>query len=93
MYQKLIFNNNKADLPSQDANGNFIEYKEYRVRKLPGASSQDDVHRIVVGSDGNYYYTNTHYGDVPRNGGTGIPFYKAGKLPKNKADKIFGGSK
>ena len=53
----------------------------------------NEIRRIVVGSDGNYYYTNTHYGDVVRKGGTGVPFYKAGKLPKEKVDKLFKDSK
>ena len=84
------FDNNQADLPTQDANGNFIEYKEYKVRPLKGG---ENVHRIVVGSDGSYYYTNTHYGDVVRDGGTGVPFYKAGELPNTTIDKIFKDSK
>ena len=54
---------------------------------------KNNLHHIVVGSDGNYYYTNTHYGDVVRKGGTGVPFYKAGKLPKEKIDKLFKDSK
>jgi hypothetical protein len=49
------------------------------------------VHRIVVGSDGKYYYTNTHYGESKVH--KGIPFYKAGTLSKEKTDKIFKGSK
>ena len=81
------FKNEDADLPTQDANGNFIEYKEYKVRPLKGG---ENVHRIVVGSDGNYYYTNTHYGSPKYQG---RPFYKAGKLSKEKIDKIFKDSK
>jgi len=46
-----------------------------------------------MASDGNYYRANMHCGNVSRNGDTGIPFYKAGKLSKEKIDKIFGGSK
>jgi len=77
------FQNQDADLPTQDSNGKFIEYKEYKVRPLEGGSN-NNVYHIVVGIDGNYYYANTHYGDVHRNGGTGIPFYKAGKSSKEK---------
>ena len=86
------FQNKDADLPTQDSNGNFIKYKEYKVRPLEGGS-ENNVHRIVVGSDGNYYYTNTHYGESIKRDGSGIPFYKAGKLSKEKIKKIFGGSK
>jgi hypothetical protein len=47
----------------------------------------------VVGSDGRYYYTNTHYGQAIERMGSGIPFYKAGKLPKDTIEKIFKGQK
>ena len=48
-----------------------------------------NVHRIVVGSDGTYYYSNNHYGQ----NGNGIPFYRAGVLPKETINKMFGGIK
>ena len=51
---------------------------------------KNNLHHIIVGSDGNYYYTNTHYGSPKYQG---VPFYKAGKLPKEKIDKIFKDSK
>jgi len=79
-----VFENLDADLPSQTVNGEFIKYKEYRVGKYKGA---DNVHRIVVGSDGKYYYTNTHYGTSKVH--KGIPFYEAGKLPAKTIEKIF----
>ena len=82
------FRNENGDLPTQLSNGEKIQYKEYRVRPLD-KNPNNNVHRIVVGSDGRYYYTNTHYGDVTRNGGGGIPFYEAGKLPKDTVEKIF----
>ena len=87
------FENKFDDLPTRDINGNPIKYKEYRVRELPNRPKSENVHRIVVGSDGRYYYTNTHYGTSIKRDGSGIPFYDAGKLPKAKIDKIFGGSK
>jgi hypothetical protein len=77
------FKNEDADLPTQTADGKFIEYKEYKARTPQGG---DNVHRIVVGSDGKYYYTNTHYGAPDYQG---IPFYEAGKLPKGTIEKIF----
>lgn len=48
-----------------------------------------NVHRIVVGSDGTYYYSNNHYGQ----NGNGIPFYRVGVLPKETINKMFGGVK
>jgi hypothetical protein len=82
------YKNKTNDLPTVDKSGNPIQYKEYRVRSLK-KGSEHNVHRIVVGSDGRYYYTGTHYGesDVYK----GIPFYEAGELPKNTVKKIFQG--
>ncbi|MDN5100120.1 hypothetical protein O8C83_04750 [Aliarcobacter butzleri] len=80
------FRNDLGDLPIQDKNGNSITYKEYRVEPLVG---EGNVHRVVVGSDGNYYYTNTHYGQRK----DGIPFYKAGTMPNDTINKIFGDTK
>jgi guanyl-specific ribonuclease Sa len=83
------YKNKTNDLPTVDKSGNPITYREYRVRTPQG---EENVHRIVVGSDGKYYYSNTHYGqpDNP-NMIKGIPFYEAGKLPKNTIKKIFQG--
>ena len=43
------FQNKDANLPTQDSNGNFIKYKEYKVEPLEGG---DNVHRIVVENRG-----------------------------------------
>jgi hypothetical protein len=82
------YRNDTKILPVVDKSGNPITYREYRVRSLK-KGSEHNVHRIVVGSDGRYYYTGTHYGesDVYK----GIPFYEAGELPKNTVKKIFQG--
>ena len=83
----ISFYNKNLDLPTM-ANGKSILYKEYRVKPIV---NDNNVHRIVVGSDGSYYYTNTHYGDTIRNNSSsGIPFYKAGKLPQGTIKQIFG---
>lgn len=44
------------------------------------ADKTKNVHRIVVGSDGTYYYSNNH-------------FYRVGVLPKETINKMFGGIK
>jgi guanyl-specific ribonuclease Sa len=80
------FKNEDLDLPTQTSDGKFIEYNEYKVRPIEGGS-ENNVHRIVVGSDGKYYYTNTHYGTSKVH--KGIPFYEAGKLPTKTIEKIF----
>lgn len=78
---------NQLDLLTM-ANWKSILYKEYRVKPIV---NDNNVHRIVVGSDGSYYYTNTHYGDAMRNNNSsGIPFHKAGKLPQGTIKQIFG---
>ena len=83
----ISFYNKNLDLPTM-ANGKSILYKEYRIKPIV---NDNNVHRIVVGSDGSYYYTNTHYGDTIRNNSSsGIPFYKAGKLPQGTIKQIFG---
>lgn len=53
---------NPADmiLPTQDSAGNPITYREYDVHpRVPGVNR--GAERIVIGSDGRVYYTNTHY--------------------------------
>ncbi len=78
---------NQLDLPTM-ANWKSIFYKEYRVKPIV---KDNNVHRIVVGSDGSYYYANMHYGDAIRNNNSsGIPFHKAGKLPQGTIKQIFG---
>jgi len=68
------YRNNTKLLPTLDKSGNPIKYKEYRVRTPQGG---ENVHRIVVGSDGKYYYSNTHYGQSKVY--KGIPSYEASK--------------
>jgi guanyl-specific ribonuclease Sa len=47
-------------LPKIDSSGNPIVYKEYDVNpRQPGVNRGSE--RIVVGSDGNAYYTSDHY--------------------------------
>jgi len=54
--------NRYGQLPTHDANGNPITYKEFDVNSLiPGQGR--DGERFVVGSDGSVYYTDSHYGD------------------------------
>ena len=53
----------RPDLPAKDAKGNLITYTEYRVSPRPGQSG-GGTDRIVIGSDGNRYYTGSHYGDM-----------------------------
>ena len=54
------------------------------------ANGNKVVQVVMPGSDGQYY-TNTHYSDTVSNqGAAGIPFYKAGKLPNNTINDIFG---
>jgi len=85
------FRNNENHLPLMDSNGNPITYREYNVEAI-FSGRDNNVHRIVVGSNGNYYYTNTHYG-TNYNAGPGIPFYNSGRLPQNVTNTIFGGQK
>jgi guanyl-specific ribonuclease Sa len=79
------YRNDTKTLPTVDKSGNPITYREYRVRTPQG---EENVHRVVVGSDGKYYYSNTHYGS-PRY--EGIPFYEVGKMPEHTIEKIFQG--
>jgi hypothetical protein len=80
------YRNDTKTLPTVDKSGNPITYREYRVRTPQG---DENVHRVVVGSDGKCYYSNTHYGDTIERDGSGIPFYEVGKLPKGTTENIF----
>jgi hypothetical protein len=49
-----------GDLPTVDSSGSPITYNEYdRYPYTPGANRGAD--RIIIGSDGNRYFTNDHY--------------------------------
>lgn len=53
-------NTGKPLLPTKDSKGNNITYKEYDVNtQQPGANRGPE--RIVIGSNGDAYYTNDHY--------------------------------
>jgi guanyl-specific ribonuclease Sa len=52
--------NRGGDLPTVDASGSPITYKEYDTHPYtPGVTRDGD--RIVIGSDGSRYFTNDHY--------------------------------
>jgi hypothetical protein len=70
--------NKEGHLPRRDAAGNPITYEEYDLGHH-GERVVGDVgpNRLIVGSDGNVYITNTHYGE----GGAIPPFYYLGKFP------------
>ena len=54
------FKNSEGILPTEDANGNPISYKEYDVwPRVPGQNR--GAQRVVVGSDQSAYYTDDHY--------------------------------
>ncbi|MDR2672163.1 MAG: hypothetical protein LBC35_02485, partial [Coriobacteriales bacterium] len=54
------WNDSKNQLPSTDATGNPITYKEFDVNDyVPGA--ERDKERFLRGSDGSVYYTSDHY--------------------------------
>jgi hypothetical protein len=54
------FMNDKSPLPTVDAAGSPISYKEYdRYPYTPGVRRGPD--RIVIGSDGSRYFTSDHY--------------------------------
>ncbi|MCZ4581760.1 ribonuclease N [Gordonia amicalis] len=56
----LTFRNNERRLPSTDADGRRIAYREWDVNpKEPGRSR--DAERIVTGNDGTAWYTADHY--------------------------------
>ena len=60
------FNNSKSQLP----NTKGVTYTSYDVSPSPGSTNRG-TRRLVYGSDGSIYYTNTHYGDTG-----GIPFFQ-----------------
>nr|WP_083112930.1 ribonuclease domain-containing protein [Mycobacterium angelicum] len=54
------FDNDNQTLPTRDASGNPITYKEWDVNpRLP--NHDRDTERIVTGSDGSAWYTTDHY--------------------------------
>ena len=53
------YRNDTKLLPTTDANGNAITYKEYDVNSKRGQTR--DMERFVRGSDGLVYYTDNHY--------------------------------
>ena len=68
------YQNRDGKLPSKDASGNQIEYKEWDVNsKQPGANR--DGERFITGSDGSTYYTDSHYGEIASPSGL-PPFIK-----------------
>jgi guanyl-specific ribonuclease Sa len=73
------FENNKNILPDLGKGG----YKEFRIRSGQ-SGSENNKYRLVVGKDGNMYYSDTHYGDHG-----GVPFYQVGKLSKEQTAEIF----
>ena len=52
--------NREGQLPTVDANGNSITYREFDVNNYNGVSR--DGERFIVGSDGSVWYTDSHYG-------------------------------
>lgn len=61
-FKRQSFFNKSGALPSTDAAGNLITYREFDVNNyVPGQNR--GVERFVVGSDGSIYYTDSHYGE------------------------------
>lgn len=54
------FYNNEGLLPSTDAEGNPITYREYDTNPYQKGVNRG-TERLVVGSNGSAYYTNDHY--------------------------------
>ena len=52
--------NRDGQLPTVDADGNPITYREFDVNNYNGVSG--DGERFIVGSDGSVWYTDSHYG-------------------------------
>ena len=52
--------NRDGQLPTIDADGNPITYREFDVNNYNGVSR--DGERFIVGSDGSVWYTDSHYG-------------------------------
>jgi guanyl-specific ribonuclease Sa len=55
----FVFGNREGNLPGTDSKGNKISYTEYDVNAYNGRGR--DAERVVVGSDGRYWYTGDHY--------------------------------
>jgi PPE family protein/ribonuclease len=54
------FENKFNDLPTVDSSGAPVSYREYdRYPYMPGVNRGSD--RIIIGTDGNRYFTNDHY--------------------------------
>ena len=56
-----IYENDNGFLPSADASGNPITYREFDVHNFDPLVGSRDAYRFVIGSDGSIYYTNDHY--------------------------------
>ena len=56
------FDNEHGDLPQVDRNGQPITYTEYTVNPRPPGGKLDR-HRVIEGSDGNWYYWNHQRGE------------------------------
>ena len=52
--------NRKGQLPTVDADGNSLTYREFDVNNYNGVSR--DGEKFIVGSDGSVWYTDSHYG-------------------------------
>jgi guanyl-specific ribonuclease Sa len=65
-----VFQNNDNILPNYDSSGASITYKEYDINPYQKGVDRGGE-RVVVGSNGNVYYTNSHYATftLMRNGG------------------------
>ena len=59
------YHNEDGQLPSVDADGNPITYREFDVNNKVAGQARDGE-RFVVGSDGSIYYTYSHYGQFTR---------------------------
>jgi guanyl-specific ribonuclease Sa len=58
------FGNREGWYPTADDKGNAITYREYDIKKYDGTNRGGE--RIVVGSDGTYYYSSDHYKNPQR---------------------------
>ena len=52
--------NRDGQLPTFDADGNSITYREFDVNNYNGISRDEE--RFIVGSDGSVWYMDSHYG-------------------------------
>lgn len=58
-----VFKDKFNDLPSIDSNGSAITYREFNANDRISEQGRG-TERVVVGSDGSVYYTDSHYGDT-----------------------------